>query len=155
VQVKLKEEIAIKKQEILTRAASRRKRQAGFTLIEVIAVTAMLGVLAAMLMPSISGANDRARNAKLRNDLTTLDHAIQIYRLDSGKLPAKLEDFTKSEYVAKNAGLTDAQGGAIKYEGKTTSTYDLSGLDAAGKTMHSIGSEGYDLESTTEDKNGQ
>lgn len=41
----------------------------GFTLIELVAVTAMLGVLAGMLLPSIDSANKKAKNAKLKNDL--------------------------------------------------------------------------------------
>ena len=43
----------------------------GFTLIELVAVTAMLGILAGMLLPSIDSANKRAKNAKLHNDLLT------------------------------------------------------------------------------------
>ena len=58
--------------------AVRKKagRNAGFSLIEVIAVTIIIGVMATMLMPAIDGAGSKARNAKLKNDLATLDQAI-------------------------------------------------------------------------------
>ena len=38
-------------------------RNAGFSLIEVIAVTIIIGVMATMLMPAIDGAGSKARNA--------------------------------------------------------------------------------------------
>lgn len=59
----------------------------GFTLIELVAVTAMLGVLAGMLLPSIDSANKKAKNAKLKNDLLTVDSAIQLYKMENGKCP--------------------------------------------------------------------
>ena len=49
---------------------------AGFTLLEVLAVVALLGILGAMLMPSLDSAADRAKNARLESDLATVDNAI-------------------------------------------------------------------------------
>ena len=66
------------------------RSQRGFTLIEVVAAAALIGILATMLMPSLSGANDRVKNAKLSNDLAAIDQAIQLYRMDTGKVPANL-----------------------------------------------------------------
>ena len=63
------------------------RSQRGFTLIEVVAAAALIGILATMLMPSLSGANDRVKNAKLSNDLAAIDQAIQLYRMDTGKVP--------------------------------------------------------------------
>ena len=60
------------------------RSQRGFTLIEVVAAAALIGILATMLMPSLSGANDRVKNAKLSNDLAAIDQAIQVYRMDMG-----------------------------------------------------------------------
>ena len=36
-----------------------KNKQAGFTLIEVVAVAALLGVLVTMIMPSLDGANTK------------------------------------------------------------------------------------------------
>lgn len=76
-------------------------------MIELVAVTAMLGVLAGMLLPSIDSANKKAKNAKLKNDLLTVDSAIQLYKMEKGKCPEKLEDLV-SEYIARNKGFQDA-----------------------------------------------
>lgn len=49
------------------------RKQGGFTLIEVVAAAALIGIMATMLLPSLSGANDRVKNARLQNDLVTID----------------------------------------------------------------------------------
>ncbi len=120
----------------------RRKRCGGFTLLEVVAVTAMLGILAAMLMPSISGANDRARNAKLKNDLAVVDQALQIYKLDKdGTLPAALTALVTEGYISKNKGLKDAKNEEFAYDASSADgTYTLSGQDSTGAVIPSEGS---------------
>ena len=76
-------------------------RNAGFSLIEVIAVTIIIGVMATMLMPAIDGAGSKARNAKLKNDLATLDQAIATYKLEQGSIPASLDNLVP-DYIAQN-----------------------------------------------------
>ena len=61
------------------------RKQGGFTLIEVVAAAALIGIMATMLLPSLSGANDRVKNARLQNDLVTIDQAIQLYKMDAGR----------------------------------------------------------------------
>ena len=56
---------------------------------------------------SIDSANKKAKNAKLKNDLLTVDSAIQLYKMEKGKCPEKLEDLV-SEYIARNKGFQDA-----------------------------------------------
>ena len=101
----------------------------GFTLIELVAVTAMLGVLAGMLLPSIDSANKKAKNAKLKNDLLTVDSAIQ------------LEDLV-SEYIARNKGFQDATNNLFSYAITDNGlNYILKGNDAEGKEVVSDGSK--------------
>lgn len=112
----------------------------GFTLIELVAVTAMLGVLAGMLLPSIDSANKKAKNAKLKNDLLTVDSAIQLYKMENGTCPAALEDLV-SDYIAKNKGFSDATNKEFTYTKDGDGlTYTLKGLDAEGKEVVSNGS---------------
>jgi len=111
---------------------------AGFSLIEVIAVTIIIGVMATMLMPAIDGAGSKARNAKLKNDLTTLDQAIATYKLEQGSVPASLDSLVP-DYIAKNKGFKDAKNEDLQYS-VSDNNYTLSGSDAEGNTVTSNGS---------------
>lgn len=114
--------------------------QRGFSLIEVVAAAAIIGIMATMLLPSLSGANDRVKNAKLNNDLATIDQAIQLYRLDAGKAPEKLADLDK-QYLSGKLEFKDAKGEALSYSVSADSYY-LSGKDTKGATITSPGSTG-------------
>ena len=117
--------------------SGKRNRNAGFSLIEVIAVTIIIGVMATMLMPAIDGAGSKARNAKLKNDLATLDQAIATYKLEQGNVPASLDNLVP-DYIAKNAGFKDAKNADFQYS-VSGSNYTLTGSDE-GNTVTSNGS---------------
>lgn len=59
----------------------------GFTLIEVMVVVVILGILAAIVVPRIMDRPDEARIAKARNDIRTLEQALNLYRLDNFHYP--------------------------------------------------------------------
>ena len=111
---------------------------AGFSLIEVIAVTIIIGVMATMLMPAIDGAGSKARNAKLKNDLATLDQAIATYKLEQGSIPSSLDNLVP-DYITKNEGFKDAKNEDLQYS-VSGSNYSLTGSDAEGNTVTSNGS---------------
>lgn len=116
------------------------RKQKGFTLIEVVAAAALIGVLATMLMPSLSGANDRVKNAKLSNDLAAIDQAIQVYRMDNGKLPTSLT-VLDSSYLGGKLEFKDALGEALDYSDNGDGSYTLKGQNASGATVNSPASK--------------
>lgn len=118
-----------------------KNAQGGFTLIEVVAVAALLGVLITMMMPSIEGANDKVKNSKLRNDLTTIDQAIQLYKLENGTCPEDLQ-VLDGEYVAKGSEFKDALNESLVYTVESDGrAYTLKGKNAAGTEVVSGGSQ--------------
>lgn len=54
-----------------------------FTLIEILVVVAIIGILASLLMPSLSKARKKARNVHCLNNLKQLGTAIYTYTVDS------------------------------------------------------------------------
>ena len=126
------------KEKISFTGQRKARRNAGFSLIEVIAVTIIIGVMATMLMPAIDGAGSKARNAKLKNDLATLDQAIATYKLEQGNVPASLENLVP-DYIARNKGFKDAKDADFQYS-VSGSNYTLTGSDAEGNTVTSNGS---------------
>ena len=129
---------------------------AGFTLLEVLAVVALLGVLGAMLLPSLDSAAGRAKNARLESDLATIDNAILLYKMDNGTCPSaltillyKMDNGTcpsalndlVDEYIAKGKKFEDATGTELVYTPSGDKlTYTLKGKNADGESVTSDGS---------------
>ena len=60
---------------------------AGFTLIEVMVVIAILAILAALIVPKVISRPDEARVAAARQDIAALMQALKLYRLDNKRYP--------------------------------------------------------------------
>jgi general secretion pathway protein G len=63
------------------------RRQAGFTLIEVMVVVIILGLLAAIVMPRLVGQTDKARYEQARIQMRILEDALKRYKLENGRFP--------------------------------------------------------------------
>jgi len=66
---------------------SRRVRQAGFTLIELMVVLVIIGVLAALIVPNVLDRADDARVTAARTDVNNLMQALKLYKLDNQHYP--------------------------------------------------------------------
>ena len=73
---------------ILQRAGSRGERMKGFTLLEIMVVIVIIGILAALIVPSVFGQVEKARIAKANQDLRALESALEMYRLDNFHYPS-------------------------------------------------------------------
>jgi len=72
----------------VTRSRSiRARRQAGFTLIEIMVVVVILGILAALVVPRVLDRPDQARAVAARQDVSGIMQALKLYRLDNGRYP--------------------------------------------------------------------
>ena len=83
----------------------RKKKDAfGFTLIELLVVVFIIGVLAAVVMPNLMGARQRARDAKRKRDLEAVKSALRMYYNDNQVYPTgnydNLEGELVDEYIA-------------------------------------------------------
>ena len=64
------------------------QRQSAFTLIEVLVVVAILGVLAAIVVPRIMDRPDEAKRVAAKADVGAIVQALKLYRLDNGFYPS-------------------------------------------------------------------
>jgi general secretion pathway protein G len=76
-----------------------RKNDAGFTLIELMIVMAIILILTTMVVPSYIGAMKHAREAVLKEDLSVLRNAIDSYTMDKQKAPQSLDDLVQNGYL--------------------------------------------------------
>ena len=73
--------------------------EAGFTLIELMIVMVVIGLLAAIAIPSYTNNVRNAKEAVLREDLRTMRGAIDSYTIDKQKAPQSLDDLVQSGYL--------------------------------------------------------
>lgn len=64
-----------------------KRKQSGFTLIEIMIVVVILATLGALIVPNLIGQDDRARVVAAKSDLGALANALELYRLDTGRYP--------------------------------------------------------------------
>lgn len=77
----------------------RARRKAGFTLIELMVVLAVIATLLAIALPRYFSSLEKSREAVLRQDLATLRETLDKYYGDKGKYPDALEDLVASRYL--------------------------------------------------------
>ena len=64
-----------------------RKKNAGFSLIELLIVMVILGLLAAIVGPQFWGKVGPAKQKAAKSQISLLENALDTYRLDVGKYP--------------------------------------------------------------------
>ena len=83
----------------MLRLASTRRAAAGFTLIELMVVVALISVLAGMGVVMYRNSVVRTKEAVLREDLFRMRDAIDQYYADKAKYPASLESLVSEGYL--------------------------------------------------------
>lgn len=68
-----------------TPATSRIQR--GFTLIELMVVLLIIGVLSALIVPSVLDRLDQGKVTGAKSDINTLVQALKMYKLDNQRFP--------------------------------------------------------------------
>ena len=82
-------------------ASRLSRRQAGFTLLELLVVMTIIGILAAVAVPALKDSPQRAREAALKEDLFAMRSVIDQYHGDKGNYPADLQTLVSEGYLRK------------------------------------------------------
>jgi general secretion pathway protein G len=66
---------------------NKHRKQAGFTLIELMVVVVIIAILAGLIIPRFMGETDKAKQAKTKMQIESLESALKMYKLDNGSYP--------------------------------------------------------------------
>ena len=82
------------------------RKHAGFTLVEIMIVVAIIALLAAIAVPGFLRARKRSQASKILNDLRMIDAAVDQYAIETNRTtgnPVGITDWTK--YIKKDTIL--------------------------------------------------
>ncbi|MBA2079780.1 MAG: type II secretion system major pseudopilin GspG [Rhodanobacter sp.] len=126
-----------------------RRRNAGFTLLEMLAVIVLIGIVGTVVVTQVGKNMDKGKYGAGKAQLVTLSQKVENYALDNGTPPQQLQDLvTKPANApnwqgpyAKDSELKDPWSHAFgyKYPGEH-GNFDLIFYGRDGKP----GGDGYD-----------
>lgn len=77
------------------------QRHAGFTLMELMVVMAIIASLMTLALPRYFHSVERSREAVLKHDLAAMRDAIDKFLADRGRYPTTLEELAEKRYLRK------------------------------------------------------
>jgi prepilin-type N-terminal cleavage/methylation domain-containing protein len=124
--------------EIQKRRESGDASEFGFTLIELLIVIVVLGILAAIVVFSLTGVSGQSKEAACTSDAKSVEIAADAYQAKTGAFPTELSvlvpSYLHSLPSSPNYTITlgtGAQAGDIMYANGTTGTPQVF-ADASG-----------------------
>ena len=115
------------------------RRAAGFTLIEIMVVVAIIGLLATLVAPNVIKYLRSSKVTVTQAKLKGLKQPIQQYYMIHSRIPESLDELMaedemnmKEAYIESREEILDAWGNEIRFERMSNSKYDLISLGADG-----------------------
>lgn len=66
---------------------SLKKKQSGFTIVELLIVIVVIGILAAIVITTFTGVQKKGRDADRKSDINSMYGQVEVYFAENGKYP--------------------------------------------------------------------
>jgi general secretion pathway protein G len=93
--------VRVANREVRVAGCGLRRRDGGFTLVELLIVISLISILAAMGLVQYRNSVLSSREAVLKTDLFRMRDAIDQYYADKGKYPSALDSLVSDGYMRK------------------------------------------------------
>ena len=105
----------------------KRMRQAGFTLVELLTVIAIIALLAALVLGLAGHAQKTAAKKKATSEISQLDNFIGAYQAQYGQVPPTKAELARALGEAQHplASLSDPWGNPYEYQASSAKTFFL------------------------------
>lgn len=100
---------------------SLKKRNQGFTIVELLIVIVVIGILALLVITTYSGIQAKARNSKRQSDLNSIQTQLEAYFQQNGNYPS-YADLSSASWVASNMKSLDINALIDPSSGSSTAT---------------------------------
>src|SRR5262245_48683743 len=124
---------------------ARRRRQAGFTLIEIMVVMVIIGLLMALVGPNLIGRSEKAKVQAAQMQIERLGTVLDTFRLDVGRYPTTQEGLQVLVQRRVGVELWDSpylNNGLPKDQWDRPYIYRIPGEAARPYDLYSLGADG-------------
>jgi type II secretion system protein G len=137
---------------------SLKKKTSGFTIVELLIVIVVIGILAALVVTTYNGIQQKARDTERKTDINALHGQIEAYQAQNGKYPT-LANMNDSAFRQANlkgldpAALQDPKGTAqtlVAAPGADAYAYAVTGNGGVACDNTTTDCTGYTLTATLE-----
>jgi prepilin-type N-terminal cleavage/methylation domain-containing protein len=138
---------------------SLKKRQSGFTIVELLIVIVVIGILATLVIVTFTGIQQKARDSQRQTDINAVNSQLEAFYAQNGYYPslADLQDQGTGGFVSTSLkgldveSLKDPKSGTIAATSSSTAYgYATQGCITTSASSSSNQCTGYTLTATLE-----
>lgn len=131
------------------RSLKSYKRQEGFTIVELLIVIVVIGILAALVITTFTGIQQRARNTERETDIKAIHGQVEAYYAQNGRYPtlANMNDQAAGGFLATDMKGLDKEA-TYDPKGDKTDTTPLAAAAAANVYSYVVTPAGCDNTAT-------